>query len=99
MGSVPKFENDKLILPLQAADMLAWHIRRHKDHPNEDDSKWPTAPAIGLLHAEVEITKDALISMAEQMKCVQGVETVQQKPKNYKKSEMHQVLHTLLKKE
>jgi hypothetical protein len=57
MGSVPKFENDKVVLPLQAADMLAWHIRRHKDHPEEDDSKWPTAPVIGLLHAEVEVTR------------------------------------------
>lgn len=25
----PIFRDDKLVLPLQAADMLAWHIRRH----------------------------------------------------------------------
>lgn len=28
LGSKPRFENDKVILPLQAADMLAWHARR-----------------------------------------------------------------------
>ena len=98
MGSVPKFENDEFVLPLQAADMLAWHIRRHKEHPEEDDSKWPTAPFMGLLHAEVEITKDVLVSLAEQMKRVPGVATVQRKPKNYKKSEMHRTLQALLKK-
>jgi hypothetical protein len=98
MGNVPKFENDKLVLPLQAADMLAWHIRRHKDHPEEDDSKWPTAPLTGLLHAEVEVTKGALISVAEQMKRVPGIETVQRKPRKYKKSEMHRTLQELLER-
>jgi hypothetical protein len=74
MGSTPKFENDKLVLPLQAADMLAWHLRREKDHPGEDSSEWPTAPVIGLLHAEVHLTKDFLIDTAEKMKKVPGVE-------------------------
>jgi hypothetical protein len=85
MGSSPKFEDDKLVLPLQAADMLAWHMRRHKEHPSEDDRKWPTAPVVGLLHAEVHITRDSLVSMAEQMKGVPGIETVQQRPKRYRK--------------
>jgi hypothetical protein len=33
----PRFENDKHLTPLQAADMLAWHLRReHEDgRPNE----------------------------------------------------------------
>lgn len=98
MGSVPKFEDDEAVLPLQAADILAWHIRRHKDNPGEDDSKWPTAPLNGLLRAEVEITKDMLVHMAEQMKQVPGIETVQQRPKKYKKSEMYKTLQALLQK-
>jgi hypothetical protein len=32
----PQFKDDRQLLPLQAADMLAWHIRRHWDYPNED---------------------------------------------------------------
>lgn len=98
MGSVPKFENDKQVLPLQAADMLAWHIRRHKDHPQEDHLKWPTSPLSRLLHAEVEVTKDLLVTMAEQMKRIPGVENIQQKPKKYKKSEMHRTIQDLLRK-
>jgi hypothetical protein len=85
MGSSPKFENDEFVLPLQAADMLAWHIRRHKDNPNEDDSKWPTAPLIGLLRAEVQLTKEFLIDTADKMKLMPGVAGMQSKPKQYGK--------------
>jgi hypothetical protein len=46
-----------------------------------------TAPLNGLLRAEVEITKDMLVHIAVQMKQVPGIETVQQRPKKYKKSE------------
>jgi len=35
-GDTPQFRDDKLVLPLQAADMLAWHKRRTLDFPNEE---------------------------------------------------------------
>jgi Protein of unknown function (DUF3800) len=43
MGSTPIFRDDKLVLPLQAADMVAWHKRRCIDSPGTIDSHSPTA--------------------------------------------------------
>lgn len=31
VGPDPTFEDDKAFLPLQAADLFAWHLRRHWD--------------------------------------------------------------------
>lgn len=81
MGSSPKFEDDRYVLPLQAADMLAWHIRRHKDRPDEDEGSWPTEPVTDLLHAEIHLTKEVLITIAEKMSKVPGLELVQKKTK------------------
>jgi hypothetical protein len=41
MEGSPRMLSDKKYLPLQAADMLAWTIRRHLDpEPSELDSRW-----------------------------------------------------------
>jgi hypothetical protein len=41
MGSLPEMKDDKKVLPLQAADMLAWNLRRHYDPKREgDDWEW-----------------------------------------------------------
>jgi hypothetical protein len=29
IADAPEFKDDKCVLPLQAADLIAWHIRRH----------------------------------------------------------------------
>lgn len=39
IANTPMFKDDRLLNPLQAADMLAWHIRRQHQFPNED-RKW-----------------------------------------------------------
>jgi hypothetical protein len=36
MSHTPQFRNDRQVMPLQAADMLAWHVRREHQFPNED---------------------------------------------------------------
>lgn len=36
ISSKPRFEDDQAEIPLQAADMFAWHIRREHAFPNED---------------------------------------------------------------
>lgn len=95
MGNSPKFENDKMVLPLQAADMLAWHLRRHKDHPEEDDSKWATAPVIGLLHAEIHLTKEFLIETAEKMKLVPGVELTRDRPTRKDRIEFQRIIRSI----
>jgi hypothetical protein len=38
IANTPQFKDDKDLNPLQAADVLAWHIRRHFTHPDEDRS-------------------------------------------------------------
>jgi uncharacterized protein DUF3800 len=34
IGRRPRMENDKLFVPLQAADLLAWHVRNDWQHPH-----------------------------------------------------------------
>ncbi|MGB0063333.1 MAG: DUF3800 domain-containing protein [Terracidiphilus sp.] len=36
IGNTPQFKDDREVVPLQAADMLAWHIRREYEYPTED---------------------------------------------------------------
>jgi hypothetical protein len=36
IGNTPQFKDDRELTPLQAADMLAWHIKRSYTHPHED---------------------------------------------------------------
>jgi Protein of unknown function (DUF3800) len=92
LGSSPVFLDDKAVVPLQAADMAAWHLRRRKDRPNEDVTKWPTAPLLGLVHCEVNIPKAALQLTADQMKEVPGLALVQNKPDKKFKAALKQIL-------
>jgi hypothetical protein len=39
LGKRPVFEDDKVILPLQAADMLAWHVRHFSSADSRDIQK------------------------------------------------------------
>ena len=39
LGDTPGFKDDKEIVALQAANMIAWHIHRHLEKPEEP---WPT---------------------------------------------------------
>jgi hypothetical protein len=36
ISNTPQFKDDRDLTPLQAADMLAWHVRRAYSHPHED---------------------------------------------------------------
>lgn len=36
ISNTPQFKDDRELLPLQAADMLAWHVRRAYSHPMDD---------------------------------------------------------------
>jgi hypothetical protein len=36
IANTPQFNDDRDLTPLQAADMLAWHVRRAYSHPQED---------------------------------------------------------------
>lgn len=49
LGSRPRFEKDHEILPLQAADMAAWHVRRVFAEGNGIDVSQPTVITVDLL--------------------------------------------------
>jgi hypothetical protein len=83
MGSTPIFRDDKLVVPLQAADLIAWHKRRRIDNPDEDMSKWPTARIDDLPYAECELSREYLTMEAGQMAQVPFLEHFHDKPKNY----------------
>jgi hypothetical protein len=73
MGSTPVFKDDKDVLPLQAADLVAWHKRRRKEFPGLDAKAAASMRIDELPGAEVEITRAALESMAAKNALVTGV--------------------------
>ena len=95
MGGTPKFENDEMVVPLQAADMMAWHVRRRKERPNEDHSQLATGPLENLMRVEVHLVRDFLVKIATEMKDVPDIESVQQKPKRHDREELRTVIRNL----
>lgn len=67
----PIFKNDKRVLPLQAADMLAWHVRR--SHERDPRKFWvPELLSHDGLHMATDIDADRLRHMAEEMSKIPG---------------------------
>lgn len=64
LSNTPQFKDDRDVVPLQAADMLAWHIRRDYEFPGEDrrdifalisqDDVWEREIHDDMLHALVD---------------------------------------------
>lgn len=84
LGSIPVFRDDKTAAPLQAADMLAWHLRRrHERGPTEP------LPVLDLLigngiHAYRDLDHGTLESLAKGFRKIPGVEFVQTKAEWHK---------------
>jgi hypothetical protein len=79
MGSTPIFRDDKAMLPLQAADMLAWHIRRSREARYTAENRPLLQQLLGIEHVEVEITRDVLQALATKMARVPGVSELRHK--------------------
>lgn len=81
LGGTPIFEDDKHVLPLQAADMLAWHIRRIKESRAGDDAfALCGSDLIGdQVFLEANITKQHLSDIATKMADVPDVSVAQTK--------------------
>ena len=84
LGSTPVFRDDKLVLPLQAVDMLAWHIRRGKENRNRGEYRPVAEKLFPLLHASVVIGEDALRNLASQLSQVPGVKDMTEKKDSIK---------------
>jgi Protein of unknown function (DUF3800) len=64
MGSTPVFRKDEDVLPLQAADLIAWHKRRRKEISGLDPEVAASLRIDELDGAEAQITREALEKMA-----------------------------------
>jgi hypothetical protein len=84
MGSSPVFRDDKEVLPLQAADLVAWHKRRRKEFPGLDAKATASMRIDEVPGVEVEITRKALESMAAKNALVPGVKESRNAPSIYK---------------
>jgi hypothetical protein len=85
MGATPVFRKDEEVLPLQAADLVAWHKRRKKEISGLDTEIAATQRVDELPGAEREVPKNALIEMAAKMAKVPNVSLFQKEPSVYKK--------------
>jgi hypothetical protein len=81
LGADPVFRDDKKILPLQAADLLAWHLRRKRETRNRSEQRPVLSKLLPLLHAEIEITPEVLRVIAQQLSKVPNIELTRAKPK------------------
>jgi len=69
----PIFGDDKLVVPLQAADMLAWHLRRHAERGDPNAFMVPDFLCADGHHMATDIHADRLRSIAHGFSQVPGV--------------------------
>ena len=85
MGSTPDFKDDKKVLPLQAADMIAWHLRRRKEKRNAHEYREVMEILSPLLRIEVELSETVLRTLANEMASLPNIASVQGKRGSIKK--------------
>ncbi len=84
MGSTPTFKTDEEILPLQAADLIAWHKRRKKEGRSLDPEIAASMRVDELPGAEVNISREVLEDMAHKLSKVPHVKEFREGPSIYK---------------
>jgi len=84
MGSTPVFRDDKEVLPLQAADLIAWHKRRRKEYLGLDTEVAATLRVDDLPGCERHITNDCLRDIASDISKVPHVEEFREGMSIYK---------------
>ena len=74
LGSAPQFRDDKQALPLQAADMFAWHARRQTNprFARRHGDVWTLIS--GDERLVVTLPDETLLSMRDKMRAVPGIE-------------------------
>jgi hypothetical protein len=79
--SAPAFKNDKLVLPLQAADMLAWHLRREHEGRKSDNETLAMADSLRNPngHLESHIDDSHLYQWADHHEKQEGVQFLKSK--------------------
>lgn len=82
-GGTPIFRSDKEVLPLQAADLVAWHRRRRIEYPEEKVSSLATAVIEDLTYGDIPVPREYMTELAQAMAMVPGIKTVHGKPPRY----------------
>ena len=85
MGTTPVFRSDEQVLPLQAADLVAWHKRRKKEVPGRDIETIATQRVDELPGCERHVPKEWLIDMAAKMAKAPNIEQFRDGPSIYKR--------------
>jgi hypothetical protein len=78
LGATPIFRDDKQVLPLQAADMLAWHVRRFHERGDENRPAFDLVVADGQ-HVYRHFDEVSMRGTAQFMAGVPGIDRVQSK--------------------
>jgi hypothetical protein len=84
MGGTPSFEDDERVLPLQAADLVAWHKRRQKEFGKKDPECAATMRLDELSGGEMELPRRELEKTAEKMAAVPNLDQIRNLPSVYK---------------
>jgi hypothetical protein len=75
-GATPSFRSDRDVLPLQAADALAWHLRRSRETRYANEKR----PALDLLrregHVETWIAEPMMQRWADDFARVPGIDNI-----------------------
>lgn len=80
IDGTPSFEDDKKVLPLQAADMLAWHVRRQNEgtYPREYEGLLDLI-VLGGVHSFIEIDKDTLDRITDHHSTMPNLQDIDKK--------------------
>ena len=73
MGSTPIFRDDEQVLPLQAADLVAWRRRRLLESSRRDPELASSMRLDELRHLEIHISRKYLERIASELAQVPGV--------------------------
>ncbi len=73
LGGAPIFRDDEEVLPLQAADMLAWYVRREAEGALSAHQRL-IADAIRVRHRHMEIPREMMESWGQAFAKVPGIE-------------------------
>lgn len=83
MGSTPVFRDDEEVLPLQAADLIAWRYRRLLEGDKNDPELASSMRLDNLTHGEFAIPNSYLDEWASKMLEVNGVRETKHLPSIY----------------
>jgi Protein of unknown function (DUF3800) len=93
LGDIPEFRDDKQTPPIQAADLLAWHLRRSKEDRNRNEHRPIMDKLIPVAHAEAVLDEEYLRKNAREMSQVPHVGLT-----NQKKDSVKHILRELLRR-